>query len=313
MANGFLSPKSDLVFKLLFGDSKSIDILTDFLKSVLRLPVDEYDEVAIVDPHLLREYVGDKLGILDVKVKTKTMKTIDVEIQVLPYPELKSRIVYYSAKMITEQVGAGEDYSQIKQVISIIITDYTLIPENDRYHNCYTLYDPKTQSELTDIIEINTLELSKLPESEDGTNLWNWMKFLSAQKKEDLDMAANTNPQIQKAVVRLEELSNDERTRLLLESRQKLEFDIRMHKRHVENEARKKGQEEGLAEGRIEGRLEGRLEGQREGRLEGRLEGQREGIYITAKNLFRMNMPLDKIAEATGLTLEEVKNLVDGK
>jgi predicted transposase/invertase (TIGR01784 family) len=257
MTNDFLSPKSDLIFKLLFGDARSTDVLTDFLKSVLRLPADEYDEVSIVDPHLLREYSGDKLGILDVKVKTKTKKTIDVEIQVLPYPELKSRIVYYSAKMITEQVGAGEDYSKIKRVISIIITDYTLIPESNHYHNYYTLYSPKTHSELTDIIEINILELSKLPENEDGTQLWNWMKFLSAKGKEDLDMAANTNPQIQKAVVHLEELSADERTRLLLESRQKLEFDIRMHKRHAEKEARQKGLEEGRQEGIKEGLREG--------------------------------------------------------
>ena len=49
----FLSPKSDLIFKLLFGDERNIELLTDFLKSVLRLPIDDYDEVTIVDPHLL--------------------------------------------------------------------------------------------------------------------------------------------------------------------------------------------------------------------------------------------------------------------
>jgi hypothetical protein len=48
----FLSPKSDLIFKLLFGDIASIDLLTDFLKSVLRLPSDDYEEVTLIDPHL---------------------------------------------------------------------------------------------------------------------------------------------------------------------------------------------------------------------------------------------------------------------
>ena len=60
----FLSPKSDVIFKLLFGDERSNELLTDFLKSVLRLPENDYDEVTIIDPHLKREYKGDKLGIL---------------------------------------------------------------------------------------------------------------------------------------------------------------------------------------------------------------------------------------------------------
>ena len=91
MREDFLSPKSDIIFKLLFGDERSVEMLTDFLKSVLRLPAEDYDEVTIVDPHLLREYDRDKLGILDVKVKTKSKKTIDIEIQLLPTPELRGQ------------------------------------------------------------------------------------------------------------------------------------------------------------------------------------------------------------------------------
>ena len=269
MVEGFLSPKSDLIFKLLFGDSRSIDLLTDFLKSVLRLPADEYEEVSIVDPHLLRENEGDKLGILDVKVKTKSKKIIDIEIQVLPTPQLKQRVVFYSSKMVTEQVGIGENYQSIKRVISIIITDYTLIPDSSKYHHRFVLYDPENCVEFTDIVEVNTLEIPKLPEIEDGTELWNWLKFLSAERKEDLEMIAEKNPQVKKAVVRLMELSNDERTRMLYESRQKMEWD---------NQAREQ-------------------------------EARHNGILSVAKNLIGGNMPLDKIMEATGLTREEVEGL----
>jgi len=232
MKEEFLSPKSDLIFKLLFGDARSIDSLTDFLKSVLRLRADEYEEVTIVDPHLLREYEGDKLGILDVKVKTKTKKIIDIEIQILPSPQLKQRVVFYSSKMVTEQVGKGENYQNIKRVISIIITDHTLIPDSQKYHHRFVLYDTENGVEFTDIIEVNTLEMPKLPKTEDGTELWNWLKFLSAERKEDLEMIAEKSPQVKKAVVRLMELSNDERTRLLYESRQKMEWD---------NQARERG------------------------------------------------------------------------
>ena len=265
MSEEFLSPKSDIIFKLLFGDDRSIEMLTDFLKSVLRLPADDYDEVTIVDPHLLREYDGDKLGILDVKIKTKTKKVIDIEIQVKPTEEIKSRVIFYASKMITEQVGSGNKYQRIKRVISIIITDYALITESPKYHHRFVLYDPDNGVEFTDIIEVNTLELTKLPEAGDGTELWNWLKFLSAERREDLEMIAERSPQVKKAVVRLMELSNDERTRLLYESRQKMEWD---------NQAR-----------------------------------ERSAIKNIAKNLLSMDMPIDKIITATGLTHEEIEDL----
>jgi hypothetical protein len=55
MSKDFLPPKSDVVFKLLFGDERNTDLLTDLLKAVIDLPADEYDELVIVDPHLLRD------------------------------------------------------------------------------------------------------------------------------------------------------------------------------------------------------------------------------------------------------------------
>ena len=72
---------NDAIFKMIFGDGRDIDILTDFLKATLDLPAEDYEEVTLVDPHLARESLEDKLGILDIKVKTRTGKRIDVEIQ----------------------------------------------------------------------------------------------------------------------------------------------------------------------------------------------------------------------------------------
>jgi len=273
MGDGFLSPKSDIVFKLLFGDERSIDFLTDFLKSVLRLPAEDYEDVTIVDPHLLREYRGDKLGILDVKVTTKSKKIIDIEIQLQPSPELRERIVLYSAKMVAEQIGSSDDYSIIKHVISIMITNYPLIPDSAKYHHRFRLYDPEANVEFTDLIEVNTLELPKLPEVEDGTQLWAWMKFLTARSKEDLNMIAEANPQVKKAVVRLMEMSNDERTRMLIEAQQKLEWDIR---------ARERGARE---------------------------IGRNERNIEIAKNLLQIDVPIDKIIMATGLAHDEIEAL----
>ena len=229
-----LSPKVDIIFKLLFGDERSIEILVDFLKAVLTLPDDEFAEVMIVDPHLLREYDGDKLGILDVKVKTRTKKVIDIEIQVKIKPHFVERIVFYQSKMVTEQIGAGKDFSKIQRVINIIITDENIIVAYEggegKYHHRILPCDVDTGYQFTDIKEINILELKKLPKTDDGSNLWAWMKFLNAESKEELDMLVAERPQtkIGKAVARLEELSKDEKAKMLYESRQMLEWDIKL-------------------------------------------------------------------------------------
>jgi len=50
---------------------------------------------------------------------------------------------------------------------------------------------------------------------------------------EDLEMIAERSPKVKKAVVRLMELSNDERTRMLYESRQKMEWDNQAREREA--------------------------------------------------------------------------------
>jgi len=266
-----LSPKVDIIFKLLFGDERSIEILTDFLKAILDLPDNELEEVSIVDPHLLREHNGDKLGILDVKVKTRSKKVIDIEIQVKLKPHFVERVIFYQSKMITEQVGAGNDFSNIQRVISIIITDENLIEEYEagkgKYHHRIIFCDPDTGYRFTDIKEINILELKKLPKTDDGTNLWGWMKFLSAESKEELNMLVADKPQtkIGRAVARLEELSQDERARMLYESRQMMEWDIELGKKGV-------------------------------------------AVNI-AKNLLSMDMSVADVSSATGLSIQEIETL----
>lgn len=215
-----LSPKSDIIFKLIFGTLFSIDILTDFLMAVLKLSPDEYDEVTIANPILLQEYKGDKLGILDVRLKLKSGKTINIEIQIQPVPHMKERIVFYDAKLITDQIGESDNYEKIKRVISIIITDYPLIDESPNYHHRFLLYDPENNVTFTDILEIHTLEIPKIGESDD-TRLWNWMKFLDVKTEEELNVLAEKSPIMKKAAVRLMELSADEKARMLYEAREK--------------------------------------------------------------------------------------------
>lgn len=59
---------------------------------------------------------------------------------------------------------------------------------------------------------------------------WAWIKFLNVESKEELDMIVEERSQtkIGKAVAHLEELSQEERARMLFESLQMLEWDIKL-------------------------------------------------------------------------------------
>ena len=263
-----LPVKSDFVFKLIFGDQRNVDILAEFLKSVLDIPDDEYERLTIVDPHVKKETADDKYGILDVKVHTKSGNIVHVEIQVEPIPEMKERTIYSQSKMVTEQVQSGQSWSVIKRVVTIVITDYILVSENEKYHNQFR-YRTGNGTEFSNLMEINTLELSKLPQDADSTELWYWMKFIKSDNGEVLEMLAERNPQMRKAVGVLKELSADERTRMLYEEREKARRDI---------------------VSRVGG-------------------AEREGIAKVARNLIKMNTPIDIIVQATGFTRKEIENL----
>ncbi|MDR3220661.1 MAG: hypothetical protein LBU46_01455 [Candidatus Accumulibacter sp.] len=83
-------------------------------------------------------------------------------------------------------------------------------------------------------------------------------------------MLAEKNPQVGKAVSRLLELSEDERTRLLAESREKLQRDIAARMYDAEEKTR----------------------------------------LAIARSLLRRNRPIEEIMEDTGLSREAIQSLL---
>jgi predicted transposase/invertase (TIGR01784 family) len=137
-----LPPTDDWIFKLLFGDERNKSMLADLLKSLVDLPQEEYD-LSLLDSSLKPEAEDDKLGIVDVKVRTKSGKIIDIEIQVNPVKHIGKRLSFYKSKLIVEQIGKSELYSVIQRVICICITKYELFTGVEDYLNSFRFYNPK--------------------------------------------------------------------------------------------------------------------------------------------------------------------------
>jgi predicted transposase/invertase (TIGR01784 family) len=186
-----LSPIKDLVFKKLFGEKDNADILADLLMSILSLPNSEYESLDFCDTHVIPDSDEGKLIILDIKVKTKSGKILDVEVQVLNTAAMRNRILYYICDLLANQLKSGDKYHEIQPVICIVISDYDLVKEESDCHNIYHVKNDKSHKTFSDLLELHTIELKKLDKEAGNVQLQNWM--ITART-----MRANVNRRKQK-------------------------------------------------------------------------------------------------------------------
>jgi len=283
-----LSPKNDYVFKLIFADENNKEILAAFLSAVLNVTVDEFQGLEIINSELLKEFKEDKKGILDVRVKTKSGKQIDIEIQILVNETMAERTLFYWSKMYTGQIKQGDDYESLKKCVTINIIDYEFI-KIPKAHTVFYVSEDKTAYKLTDVLEIHFLELPKLKNKdvkmEDDEAVVEWMRFIGAESEGVMKMLAEKNEGIKKAYDVLKTVSNDEKTRMRYDARQ---AEI-MDKSSMLKQALRKGE------------LKGELKGEKKGKIEGKIE--------VARNLLLANVNVEIISSATGLTREEIEKL----
>jgi predicted transposase/invertase (TIGR01784 family) len=173
-----VSPRSDIGFKHIFANEQHKSILISFLRAILDLPDADYD-VSIVDSHLQKEQKDDKLAIVDVRLRTPTGKTINIEIQVLGENGFKERLCFGVGRLVTTQLKEGDSYADIRKVICIAITGFKVFAD-DRCHHRFLLTDEATGLHFGDIVEVNTLELPKMQYAPEGT-LKNWAAYFAAQ------------------------------------------------------------------------------------------------------------------------------------
>ena len=279
MKDEFISPLSDFVFVRVFGEQKNIDNTKAFLKTFLDIPEDKYDKLTVKSPVLRRIFKQGKEVVLDLKLRTKSGKIIHIEIQVQKKHNMRNRILYYSTRLVTGQLGRGEDYNKLRQVISIVICDHELLEEEDSYINVYELKNGRNRS-FTNMMKIIIIELPKVPRIEDG-ELWPWLSFLKCKKKEDYEMLKSRYPALAKTINCASGMSFTEQWR-----------DIQFHKKLWKIDEKNL-----LLQARMDGRDEGLIEGMAESKVE------------IARKMKSAGMSFTEIKKYTGLSLGEIESL----
>jgi predicted transposase/invertase (TIGR01784 family) len=254
----FMAPRIDVVFKLLFGDIAHPEHVVAFLRTVVAdLPDEEFAEVQVVDPHARAQHPGDKLAVLDVRLVTTSGQIVNIEIQLDVRRGFRDRVVYGLSKTIAAQLAAGEPYSRLRRTIEIAIAGDPVV-DGPGYHTEFR-FRSQQGIEFSHLAEIHTLELGKLPDTDDGTDLLEWLRFLTIDSEEELDMAIQTASEpVRRVAARLKELSEDEANRLIAEARLREWRDQRMREEDEHDKGVAEGKAEGFARGLAEGKAEER-------------------------------------------------------
>ncbi len=186
---------------------------------------------------------------MDVRVKTKEGKHIDIEIQILPTEFMAERTLFYWSKMYNSQISSGDTYDKLKKCVAINIVDFERI-EVKRVHTKFHIIEDETGYKLTDVLEIHFLEvpkLKRLEEMEDTEDpIIEWLEFINAKSKEVMEMLAERNENIKNAYNILQRISQNKEARMAYEAREAEIMDQLTREKVAKEEGREEGREEGI-------------------------------------------------------------------
>ena len=293
---------NDEVFKLVFGQESSKDVMIEFLNQVI--PDRHIVDLDFMDKEMRSLEPGRKNSVYDMFCKTDDGSRIVVEVQRRKQPAYVERSIYYSTFQIRNQVDAGSAEYAFLPVYVISILDFNIEENagNPEVKTVYRLYEESTHTLLTDRLTFIYIELDKFTKGIDELdgNVLEGMYFCLRNMSRLSECPEKLNHGVFQKMFHISELRNmDEQTRSKVIEKMTTERDLRNQMAY----AKKTAIEEGLAEGRAAGRAEGRIEGLAEGRAEGRAE--------TIRQLLESGISLDVIAGALNLSPEEVEIFKD--
>jgi predicted transposase/invertase (TIGR01784 family) len=212
-----LDPTNDYVFKRLFAEAP--DLLVDLIND-LRPDLPDIASVEIMNPNIESSELNGKYIILDVLARDGEGHCYNVEVQVRRYGVWHKRGLFYLARTLGNQLGAGEDYQELRATVGLHLLDFDLFMDTDAEREQaiwrFEMRDERQPNiSLGNVLQMNLIELNKadrlgLPEGP----LRAWITFFK-HWQEELTMANVAHEPVKRAMSRIRELSADEETRRL--------------------------------------------------------------------------------------------------
>lgn len=244
--NFIMLPTVDFCFKELMRNPK---VRKGFIAVLMKKKPEEIEETTLLPTILRQEYEDDKIGILDVRVRMKDGTQLDIEMQVAYFEYWEERILFYIAKMYTDQLKKGEPYENLQKCIHVSILDFDHFTEDEEPYHTIVFCDRKTGKTYTDLLELQILELKKIQGMEGGEDIIRWMRFFSGKSREEFEQMAKEDEYLEEAYDTLKKLSADEQKRLEYEAREKALRDYNSQMSSMLKRGEKRGEEIGKKRG----------------------------------------------------------------
>lgn len=254
-------PTVDVCFKKLMENPK---VRKGFTAALLKTDPRFIQETELVPTETSGDFPEDKLGILDVRLKLMDGIQMDIEMQVRYFEYWDERAMFYLTRMFAGQMKKGDAYDVLKKCIHVSILDFIHFKEDDICYRTMHLRDDKTGELYSDKLELQILELKKLPKDvQTGDDLIAWMRFFSGKTRKEFESMAKTNEYIDEAYDTLLKLSADDKERLEYEARQKAIWDYNSQMGSARKQGLREGEEIGIRKGEEIGIRKGEELGER--------------------------------------------------
>ena len=300
-----LSPLNNLVFSCIFqSEEKTGPAMLEFLNAVLahvgEEPIEEIIDMMSEYP-LMADRPGQKYGRLDVRVRARSGRLFDIEVQI-EKDYVNERSFFYGGRMATAEFESGLTYDKMPPVRVINIVDFYIREDHSHVvEPVVMVYENAPEEEATDVFKMYHIQMPafrrdhKTLESVKDDLFLEWLYLLDEgyKRKEEMEeMAAMTEGMLNFAK-QYNIAINDP----LLVRRYQMDQDARREEAFRMSMAAKKGEENGYKLGKEDGFKLGKEDGQKIAQLDG------------ARRMKADGMDPKLIARYTGLPESEIINL----
>lgn len=279
----FLNPRNDAAFRHTFGSERYKHILILFINDILGFEGDsQIEEVTFLPTIQDPEISSKKTSIVDVLCKDGKGVQYIIEMQVAQDKSFEKRALYYASKAYIRQLNKGEkEYSSLKEVIFIAITDYVVFPDKAAYKSDHIILDKETHDHDMKDISFTFIELPKYTKDK-GTKLTSrieqWCRYFKyGDDTTEEEVEKIVDPVIKEAYEAVNRFNWTEQELESYDAAVKREMDYRSQMQTAED----KGRSEGMVEGKIE----------------------------VARNLLKLGLSIEQISLATGLSADQINGI----
>jgi predicted transposase/invertase (TIGR01784 family) len=272
-----LNPLNDYLFLKVMGEKGDEEQLCAFLNAVLgRDGRDVIESVEIIENKaVVAEVVGDKSSILDVRAGTAAGERVNIEVQLRNLGNMDRRSLFYWSREFSRGMEAGQDYRDTARVIAINIVNYEFLPQVPAFHTSFHIWeDTCREILLTDALEIHFIDMVKFRRLGEkdlrGEPLQRWLTWLDKESPEKLvEEVIKMDAGIQRAEKKMAYVTGDKEALRAYQMREMALSDWTSGINHA----------------------------------------REEGIRETAGKLKKIGIPVEQIAQGTGLSIDDIAKL----